>query len=52
MLRAFYQEHDITGTCEEAATVPGDDFLPYYDGRTDDRLAMADAAAAAPRAYT
>jgi acetoacetate decarboxylase len=39
VVRAVYQEHDIHGTCQAVATVPGDVFLPYYYGRTDDWLA-------------
>ena len=50
VVRAVFQEHDMVGTCEEVATVPADQFLPYYYGRTDDWLAMADSAPPGARA--
>lgn len=44
VLRAEYQEHDLVARCEPVATVPGEDFLPYHYGRSDDFLALDTAA--------
>lgn len=48
VLRATYEEHDISARCEAVDTVPGDVFLPYHYGRTDDWLALTRDAAAEP----
>ena len=50
VVRAYLQEHDMVGTCEEVATIPAERFLPYYYGRTDDWLALADGASPTVRA--
>jgi acetoacetate decarboxylase len=47
VVRAEYQEHDISATCEALATVPAEDFLPYHHGRTDNWLALNSEALAA-----
>jgi acetoacetate decarboxylase len=36
ILRGAYIEGTLTSRCEAVATVPADDFLPYYYGRNDD----------------
>lgn len=40
VLRATFAEHDIEATCEVAASVPAEDFLPYHHGRGDDWLSL------------
>jgi acetoacetate decarboxylase len=38
--RAAYGEDESVAHCRAAATVPGEDFLPYHYGRQDDWLAL------------
>jgi acetoacetate decarboxylase len=37
---ASFQEHDIAARCEAVDSVPGDQFLPYHHGRSDNWLVL------------
>jgi acetoacetate decarboxylase len=45
IVRAYHTEHDISARCKIVASVPAEQFLPYYYGRTDNWLALDTAGA-------
>ena len=40
VVRAEFQEHDISARCEALAMVPAEQFIPYHHGRSDNWLAL------------